>query len=84
MKTCYCHTCDKRFHYLGINSHRAAHRRRGEKCTITYTYGNTLTFDWQPNKACSGLAVRVGNPEGSLTVEVVPDDGHGNPATTRW
>lgn len=47
MKRCYCHTCDRRFHYLGINSHRAAHRRRGEKCTITYTHGNMLTFDWR-------------------------------------
>ena len=45
-KNCYCHTCKKRFHYLGINSHRAAHRRRKEKCIITYTEGNTITFDW--------------------------------------
>jgi hypothetical protein len=45
-KTCYCHTCEKRFHYLGINSHRAKHRRKKEDCTITYTYGNTLTFNF--------------------------------------
>lgn len=43
-KNCYCHTCDRDFHYLGINSHRAMHRRRRENCTITYTYGNTIEF----------------------------------------
>jgi len=48
---CYCHTCNRYFHWLGINSHRAAHRRRGETCTITYTHGNTVTFDWRPNPA---------------------------------
>lgn len=41
---CYCHTCKKSFHYLGINSHRAAHRRRAEDCTITYSKGDTKTF----------------------------------------
>jgi len=47
MKTCYCHTCQRHFHYLGINRHRAMHRDRREICTITYTGGNTLTFDWR-------------------------------------
>lgn len=35
-ETCYCHTCGRWFHYMGINSHRAAHRRRAEDCKITY------------------------------------------------
>ncbi len=50
MKTCYCHTCKRHFHYLGINRHRAMHRDRRELCTITYTTGNTLTFDWRPER----------------------------------
>lgn len=43
-KTCYCHTCKRHFHYLGINSHRAMHRRAKEDCTITYSKGNTVAF----------------------------------------
>ena len=43
-KRCFCHTCDKWFHYLGINRHRASHRDKKERCTITYTYGDTYTF----------------------------------------
>ena len=46
IRMCYCHTCKKHYHYLGINSHRAAHRRRRETCTITYTTGKTLTFNF--------------------------------------
>lgn len=40
-KTCYCKTCKKWFHYLGIAMHRMAHRNRGENCTIMYTSGDT-------------------------------------------
>lgn len=40
-KTCRCNTCKKDFHYLGIARHRSWHTRRGESCSITYTYGNT-------------------------------------------
>lgn len=40
-KNCYCHNCDRWFHYLGIASHRAAHQVRGEECKITYTNGET-------------------------------------------
>lgn len=43
-KNCYCHTCQRWFHYLGINSHTAAHVRRGERCKVTYTHGNTVTI----------------------------------------
>ena len=45
-KNCYCHTCDKWFHYLGINSHRAMHKRRKEYCRITYTHGDTYSFNF--------------------------------------
>lgn len=40
-KTCYCKTCGRWFHYLGITNHRKAHRVREEDCVITYTNGDT-------------------------------------------
>lgn len=40
-KSCYCHTCSKSFHYLGIAKHRAMHRDKKEDCEITYTNGDT-------------------------------------------
>lgn len=45
-KNCYCHTCDKSFHYLGINMHRAMHRTRKQTCEITYTNGNRIRFNY--------------------------------------
>lgn len=42
-KTCFCFTCDIAFHYLGIATHRAMHRDRGEDCRIKYTNGNIET-----------------------------------------
>jgi len=43
-KNCYCHTCEKRFHYLGIARHRAMHRDRKEDCKITYSNGYTYIY----------------------------------------
>ena len=43
-KECYCHTCARRFHYLGIARHRAMHRDRGEACTIRFSDGNVRTW----------------------------------------
>jgi len=43
-KNCYCHTCKKYFHYLGIARHRVAHRDAEEVCRITYTNGDTYTW----------------------------------------
>lgn len=40
-KNCYCHNCDRYFHYLGITRHRRAHIERGEIVIITYTHGDT-------------------------------------------
>ena len=40
-KNCYCYTCKKSFHYLGIARHRAMHRDKKENCEITYTNGDT-------------------------------------------
>ncbi len=45
-KNCYCHTCEKSFHYLGIASHRAMHRTKKEDCEITYTYGNKYIYKY--------------------------------------
>lgn len=41
---CYCHTCDRYFHYLGIARHRAMHRDKREDCKITFTHGDTYTY----------------------------------------
>lgn len=48
-KNCYCHTCDKWFHYLGITKHRAMHRDRKENCKITFTYGDTYKYNYEEN-----------------------------------
>ena len=50
-KTCYCHTCERWFHYLGINRHRAMHRDRKEVCEITYTYGDRYRFDFREKES---------------------------------
>ena len=39
MADCYCHTCDREFHSLGIARHRAMHRERSEDCEILYSDG---------------------------------------------
>jgi len=41
IKNCYCITCKKKFHWLGITRHRAMHRDRREDCRITYSDGIT-------------------------------------------
>jgi len=46
IKTCYCHTCSRHFHALGINRHRAMHRDKHEDCEITYTYGDRRFFKY--------------------------------------
>jgi hypothetical protein len=43
-KTCYCHTCQKAFHYLGISRHTAMHRDKHEDCRVTYSKGDTYWF----------------------------------------
>ena len=47
-KNCYCHTCKKSFHYLGIARHRAAHFKRKENCTISYTNGDMYMHIFNP------------------------------------
>ncbi len=45
-KECYCYTCKKAFHYLGISRHKAMHRDKKQNCTIQYTYGDTYNFQF--------------------------------------
>ena len=45
-KNCYCHNCERSFHYLGIASHRSQHRRRHEVCVITFTDGTTKMWKY--------------------------------------
>ncbi len=49
-KNCFCTTCQKAFHYLGIARHRTMHKEKQEKCKITYTNGDTYTHDYQNKK----------------------------------
>jgi len=39
---CLCVTCGKWIHHYGIMSHRAAHRRRKERCEIEYSDGRII------------------------------------------
>lgn len=52
LKNCYCYTCEKAFHYLGITRHRAAHRDKREDCKIEFTHGDVHTWKYSelPNE----------------------------------
>ena len=43
-KNCYCHTCRRDLHYLGVARHRTMHREKQEYCKITYTNGTTYVY----------------------------------------
>lgn len=73
MKTCYCHTCEKAFHYLGINSHRAYHRRRMQDCDITYTHGDRKYFNFS-NKNHGKMANEL-TPMQKFALEVLTTRG---------
>ena len=45
-KDCFCHTCQRDIHHLGIASHRAAHRRKKQDCVISFSTGRTLTWSY--------------------------------------
>lgn len=51
LKFCYCDTCAKAFHYLGIARHRAMHRDRKENCRINYTNGDTYRHNYKKEEA---------------------------------
>lgn len=38
---CYCITCKRVIHSMGIARHRSAHKKRGEDCVIRYSNGDT-------------------------------------------
>lgn len=46
---CFCYNCDRWFHYLGIATHRAMHRRKQEKVEILYSSGIIKTHDYRPS-----------------------------------
>lgn len=46
-KTCYCNTCNRSFHPLGIMRHIAMHRDRCENCIVTFTYGDTYKYNFE-------------------------------------
>lgn len=46
VRFCRCHTCKEWYDALGIASHRAMHRRKKEKCTITYSNGDTYDHNF--------------------------------------
>lgn len=60
-KNCFCHTCEKAFHYLGITRHRTMHKERKEDCTITYTWGDTYAhkFSKPYNKPLNSERAKV-------------------------
>ena len=43
-KGCYCYTCDRDFHYMGISRHRAMHRDRKEDCKIMFSNGRVSIY----------------------------------------
>lgn len=51
-KDCYCHACNKEFHHLGISSHRAMHRNKKENCRITFSHGNTRSWNYAEGNGC--------------------------------
>ena len=59
-KNCYCYTCEKSFHYLGITRHRKMHKDRKEDCTIRYTHGDTYDHKF------SKISNKPLKPDGSI------------------
>lgn len=47
MKDCYCYTCDKDIHHLGIAKHRAMHRDKKEDCKIIYKDGTIINHKFR-------------------------------------
>lgn len=43
-RDCYCYTCRKYFHRLGIARHRAMHRDKKERCQIMFTSGSVIIY----------------------------------------
>lgn len=55
LKRCYCITCHKFFHPLGIARHRAMHRDNHEDCSIIFSDGGREDYDFKvPDDRRSG------------------------------
>lgn len=50
MNTCYCHTCEKEYKSLGIARHRASHRDKKEDCKITFSNGDTYSYNYSKKR----------------------------------
>lgn len=48
--SCFCHTCNRVFHPLGIASHRAAHRDKYQDCEITFSNGDRRRWEYSKRK----------------------------------
>lgn len=46
-KTCYCETCGKFYHPLGIMRHIAMHRDKKENCEVTFTHGDRYKYEFE-------------------------------------
>lgn len=44
MALCYCKTCKKTFHHLGIMRHKAMHRDNKEDCEIEFSDGSIRIY----------------------------------------
>ncbi len=51
MNECFCYTCGKEFHSLGIARHRAMHREKYEDCEIAYKDGRTYKHQYSELKS---------------------------------
>lgn len=49
-KTCYCETCKKSFHPLGIMRHIAMHRDHYEDCYVKFTHGDRYHYRFKEDK----------------------------------
>lgn len=51
---CYCYTCKREFHSLGIMRHRAMHRDKKEDCKIAYSNGDIYIHHFAPQPPIAG------------------------------
>ncbi len=69
MTECYCHTCDREFHSLGVSRHRAMHRDHREDCEITYLSGATYIHHYATSRVSAVI------PTVDAGDKAMPDEG---------
>lgn len=47
IKDCYCCTCEKELHRLGVARHRAMHRDKKENCEILFGDGAVVNYKFE-------------------------------------